>query len=117
MQIGSELIHQLLASRREFDGLVLASDFFAPGVFQALGKAGLRVPDDVAIVGFDDMDMAEYQPVPLSTIHQPREVGLRAFELLMQMIDDGMPQSPDDYTQIELDPQLVVRESTGVSDK
>ena len=115
--MGLDLARRALASGREFDGVVLTSDSFAPGVFKALAEVGRSVPDDVAIVGFDDTAIAEVLPVELTTIRQPRDVGVKAFDLLMRMIDDGMPENPDDFEQIELDPQLIVRESTGVSNK
>ena len=111
---GLTMARQLIACGRGFDGIVMTSDSYAPGVFKALAEAGLRVPDDVAVIGYDDIPLARVQPVALTTIRQPREIGSRVFDLLMRMIDDGMPQAPDDYEQIVLDTQLIVRDSTGV---
>jgi DNA-binding LacI/PurR family transcriptional regulator len=78
-------------------------------------EAGLRVPEDFAVVGFDDLGLAEVLNGGLSTIRQPRDVGEKAFNLLMRMIDDGMPENSDDYEQVVLDTQLIVRDSTGVA--
>lgn len=117
LERGLKIVREIIATGREFDGLVLTSDFFASGAFKALAEAGLRVPDDVAIVGYDDIDLARVQPVELTTIRQPRELGQGAFDLLMRMIDDGLPEDPDDYEQIELDTTLIVRDSTGVARK
>ena len=112
---GLTMARQLLACGREIDGIVMTSDSYAPGVFKALGEAGLRVPEDVAIIGYDDIALARVQPVAITTIRQPREVGSMLFDLLMRMIDEGMPEAQDDYEQIVLDTELIVRDSTGVA--
>lgn len=113
LQQGLVLGREVLSGQRDIDGVILSSDGFALGLMQALHEKGLRVPDDVAVIGFDDQDIASVLPVPLTTIRQPREVGVSAFELLMRLIDNGLPKRADEYEQIELDPTLVVRQSTG----
>ena len=109
---GMEMAKELLGYRKKFDAIVTTSDSLALGIMHVLAQEGLKVPDDVAVVGFDDEDFSAALPIPLTTIHQPRNVGLKAYELLKHYIESGMPSEPDDYTQIMLKPHLVVRNST-----
>lgn len=99
---------QLLQSGRRFDGVIAASDLIAIGVIRALMDHGLRVPEDVSVVGFDDIVTASYYNPPLTTVRQDtRKAGERMVENLIELIDGGVVQS----TLIE--PQLVVRGSCG----
>ena len=88
-----------------------ASDMMAIGFISELNKNGLSVPDDVSVVGFDDIDIAKRFIPALTTIHQPREqIGSNAVKLLMDAINGDAPQ---DYTEpLVLPVELVVREST-----
>jgi LacI family transcriptional regulator len=86
-----------------------ANDLVALGVLQALTQAGLRVPDDVAIIGYDDIDFAAAAAVPLSSIRQPRQLlGRRAAELLLA----ETAESEHDHQQVIFEPELVVRDSS-----
>jgi LacI family transcriptional regulator len=81
-----------------------ANDLLAIGVIHGLRKRGLRVPDDVAVVGYDDVELAAMTDPPLTTVHQPTyELGATAYELLRS----GEPE------QRLFSPHLVQRESTG----
>ncbi|SFD76646.1 LacI family DNA-binding transcriptional regulator [Streptomyces aidingensis] len=92
------------------DGIFAASDHKAIGLMQSLLRAGLRVPDDIAIVGYDDSEFAENTTVPLSSVRQPAlDMGRSAAELLIQRISDA--DAP--VRQVTFDPELIVRESTG----
>ncbi|HWG74031.1 MAG TPA: LacI family DNA-binding transcriptional regulator [Acidimicrobiales bacterium] len=87
-----------------------ANDLIALGLLQKLIQAGARVPDDVAIVGYDDIDFAGAAAVPLSSVRQPRHaLGQRAAQLLLE------EASPDGHhhRQVVFTPELVVRESSG----
>jgi LacI family transcriptional regulator len=87
-----------------------ANDLLALGVLQAMSLRGLKVPDDVAIVGYDDIDFAAAAAVPLSSVRQPRELlGRTAIELLLEEVS-----SPDEHRhrQVIFQPDLVVRESS-----
>ncbi|MDJ0394642.1 LacI family DNA-binding transcriptional regulator [Rhodococcus sp. G-MC3] len=91
-------------------GAVCANDLLALGVLQEYVQRGLRVPDDLAIVGYDDIDYAAGAAVPLTSIAQPRkELGHAAAELLMEQVN-----SPAEYEfrQLTFTPTLVVRGST-----
>jgi DNA-binding LacI/PurR family transcriptional regulator len=87
------------------------NDLVAVGVCRALGEAGLHIPNDVAVVGYDDIPLLEYLPVPLTSVRVPTvEMGRMAAELLLRHVDGG-PGVPTQ--KIYLDAELVVRGSTG----
>jgi len=99
---------QLVNSGQSFDGVIAASDLIAIGVIRALMDHGLRVPEDVSVVGFDDIVTAGYYNPPLTTVRQDtRRAGERLVENLIELIDGGSVQS----TLIE--PELVIRGSCG----
>ncbi|PZF82085.1 LacI family DNA-binding transcriptional regulator [Jiangella anatolica] len=86
-----------------------ANDLLALGVLQALTHAGLRVPGDVAIVGYDDIDFAAAAAVPLSSVRQPRQqLGRTAAELLLA----ETTEDDHEHRQVVFEPELVVRESS-----
>lgn len=90
------------------DAIFAANDLLAVGVLQALAMFGsIAVPDEVAIIGYDDIDFAAAAVVPLSSIRQPSElIGSRAVDLLLAEID-GQPRE-----RVVFQPELVVRDST-----
>jgi LacI family transcriptional regulator len=86
------------------------NDLVAIGLMRALTELGLRVPDDVSVVGYDDIPIAQYMPVPLTTVSVPRfRMGQIAAEILMRRIEshDAIP-----LEKVVLDAELVVRQST-----
>lgn len=86
------------------------NDLVAIGLMGALAHRGLRVPEDVSVVGYDDIRMAAYLPVPLTTVHVPkREMGRRAAELLIERLTST---SPPRIERVRLEASLVVRSST-----
>lgn len=92
------------------DAVFAANDLVALGVLQALTLAGLRVPDDVAIIGYDDIDFAASAAIPLSSIRQPSEqMGRTAAELLLGEISSG---DGGEVRQVKLKPELIARTST-----
>ena len=102
-------IKQLLEKTPKIDGVFIASDLMAMGALRALRELGRRVPDDVAIIGFDDAPLARYADPPLTTIRQPVErLGQEMVRLLLHRQSD-----PDGELQtIILPTELVVRSST-----
>ena len=89
-------------------GIVCASDLIAHSVLRELYRMGLRVPDDVSVVGFDDIPIAAYATPPLTTIRQDRLAIGKNVSLLLEQIMQG-----NCINRLLLMPQLVVRESTG----
>ena len=97
-----------LDSGIEFDGLFAVTDVLAIGALRALVDAGRRVPDDVSIVGFDDLPRAAYVNPPLTTIRQNiREAGEGLVRTIVGLIEG------DDVESSRLDPKLIVRQSCG----
>ena len=94
--------------------LVTLDDNVAIAAIRALNDGGLSVPDDVSVIGFDDLGMASIARPRLTTIHQPRgEVGYAAASMLLELINNA--EGVDEPTVFSA--KLVVRESTGVSPK
>jgi LacI family transcriptional regulator len=86
-----------------------ANDLLALGVLQALTHAGIRVPGDVAIVGYDDIDFAAAAAVPLSSVRQPRQLlGRTAAELLLAETQEERHE----HRQVVFQPELIVRDSS-----
>jgi LacI family transcriptional regulator len=105
---GYEAAKELLKKKQAFTALFAQNDRIAHGAISAFKEAGLRVPQDVSVVGYDDIPEAEFSDPPLTTIRQPmQEVGKAATRLLIKMIEDptSTPQ------QILFDTELVIRSS------
>jgi LacI family transcriptional regulator len=101
----------LLASNTPFTALFAFNDVSAIGAVRALREAGLRVPQDVSVVGFDDVQSAAFQNPALTTVRQPlRTMGMLAAESLVRQITT--PQGKMLTKQLVVDPEFVVREST-----
>ena len=95
----------------EFDAVFSGDDESAIGVLAALNRAGKRVPQEIAVVGFDDTDLSRYLNPPLTTVRAPIEqVGRQAIEQLVRLIRGGKPES-----LVLLPTELVVRRSCGCS--
>ena len=93
-----------------------ANDLVALGVLAGLTDQGLRVPEDVAIVGYDDIEFAAAAAVPLSSVRQPRaELGRRGAELLFEEIRRREAGLPRQRTEVRFDCELVVRRSSALS--
>jgi len=105
----AEQFMALPAARRP-DAVFAANDLVALGVLQALTLAGVRVPDDVAIIGYDDIDFAASAAIPLSSIRQPaHQMGAAAARILLQLIADPGGTAASHTT---FKPELVARQST-----
>jgi DNA-binding LacI/PurR family transcriptional regulator len=108
----AEQLTQLPATRRP-TAVFCANDLLALGVLQELTRRGLRVPDDVAIVGYDDIEYAGAAAIPLSSVRQPREeLGRKAAELLFDEINAGGSHR---HRRIRFRPELIARESSAPS--
>ena len=85
-----------------------ASDQMAMGVYEAVRKAGRRVPDDVSVIGFDDLPEAQWASPPLTTVRQPlTQMGRMAAQVALRMVGGEAVESP----RVELATELVLRES------
>lgn len=107
-QSGYEQAKSLLDSGRRFTAIFIASDNVAIGGKAALREAGLKIPDDISMVGFDDIPWAQYADPPLTTVHlHAQELARRACLLLMDLLKG---KEPETKRQI-IGTQLVVRQS------
>ncbi|MBT9329899.1 LacI family DNA-binding transcriptional regulator [Paracidobacterium acidisoli] len=108
-ELGYPVIQQLLNHKRSFTALVSFNDIAAIGAIRALRDHGLRVPEDISIVGFDDIQGAAYHNPSLTTIRQPlNSMGNTATRILLQRLR-GQKDYPE---QIAIVPELIIREST-----
>ena len=99
-------VTSLLRRGTSFDGIVAASDIIALGAIRALRRAGLRVPEDVSVVGYDDMLLSRLSTPALSTIRQDNQ---RAGQLLVASILDSSGENLPSLLPTE----LIIRESCG----
>jgi LacI family transcriptional regulator len=105
-QSGALAVESLLTQKRPFSAIFAANDQMAFGVRLALFRRGIRVPDDVSLVGFDDETTAAFMIPPLTTVRQPaRDMGQAAAKALINLID-GKPVATQTFES-----QLIVRES------
>ena len=101
---------KLLQTGADFSAFFAFNDISAIGAMKAFADAGIRVPEDVSVVGFDDIDSAAFHSPALTTVRQPlKEMGQTAGRLLLEWLAGRRP--PDDEVTVE--PDLIVRSSTG----
>lgn len=93
---------------QNIDAVFCASDFMAFGAIRAIREAGLRIPDDVAVAGFDDMPGTESHHPPLTTVRQPiGQLGTKAAQILIDILEGNIEQPYQELLPVE----LVIRES------
>lgn len=106
-----EAANVLLAERRDFTAIIAGSDLMAIGILRTLQEHGLRVPDDISLIGSDDIDLCLYTTPPLTTVRQDRvAMGRGAVQHLIAMIEGTAAST---LSPLILPPQLIVRKSTG----
>ncbi len=114
---GEEAMTRLLAECPDVDGVFAANDLMAQGACRVLRAHGRRIPEDVAVVGFDDSSAAAACDPPLTTVRQPVEdMAAEMARLLQQRIEgqgraDGAGDEDDEVTSVIFEPELVVRAS------
>ncbi|MFD0290328.1 LacI family DNA-binding transcriptional regulator [Streptomyces sp. NPDC127118] len=106
---GARAMRELLARRPDVDAVFAASDVMAAGARQVLREAGRRIPDDVALIGFDDSAVARHMDPALTSVRQPiEEMGRTMARVLLKEIASETQERP----QIVLPTELVVRDSS-----
>ncbi|QPB41583.1 substrate-binding domain-containing protein [Rodentibacter haemolyticus] len=105
---------KLLATPNRPTAVFCCSDTIAVGAYQVIHQQGLKIPQDISVIGYDDIELARYLSPPLSTVSQPKaELGKLAVEILLQRIKE-----PDSHYQtITLNPNLVLRQSININKK
>ncbi len=105
---GYQLMQRIIRQRNYPRAFFIVSDTLAIGAMKAIRDFGMKVPDDIAIVGFDDIEMASFCEPPLTTMAQPKyEMGVKGMELLIKEMSGVRLRKKE----IELEVELVVRES------
>jgi LacI family transcriptional regulator len=109
---GYYAMQQLLAARP--DAVFAASDIMAVGAMRAVREAGFCIPDDIALVGFDDISLAERTDPPLTTVRQPIfQFGFNSVEILIDLIENGIKPA----RRVIMTTELVIRDSCGAKQK
>jgi DNA-binding LacI/PurR family transcriptional regulator len=112
-ETGARAVRRMLEEGVSFDAVFALNDTLGLGVLRALGEAGIRVPEDVAVIGFDDIDESRFSVPSMSSVDTGRdEIAEFAVELLVDRIaEKGERRQP---RQVKPDFRIVARESTGV---
>jgi DNA-binding LacI/PurR family transcriptional regulator len=109
--LGYEVTRRLVSNGHMFTALFAFNDVYAIGAVRAIREAGLRVPEDVSVVGFDDIPSAAYQHPGLTTVRQPlREMGRLAAQVMLKRIEST--EGADYPRLVSVDPELIVRGTT-----
>lgn len=112
-QPGFEAVHQLHARHAKFTAIFAYNDMAAIGSIQALKKLGFNVPNDVSVVGFDDVREATFYSPSLTTVRQPlRKMGEIAAEKVLERIEGEFSRDTV-LPSIKVEPEFVIRQSTG----
>lgn len=110
MADGCRRMRELLELKDRPTAVFAYSDFLAIGILKAIKEAKLEIPEDIALVGYDDIEFSEFLEVPLTTVHQPKyRIGKEGAKILIDRIEN---KDSEGLYQIVLKPELVVREST-----
>jgi len=110
--LGYEVTKELLDAGEEFTALFAFNDVSAIGAIRAIRETGRKVPEDISVIGFDDIQSAAFQNPSLTTVRQPlRKMGQIAAETLLQRIAN--PKKIRYAKTINVEPELIIRESTG----
>ena len=105
---GYTQMRSLLSSKKKFTAVFVASDNVAMGAKAALREAGMQIPEDISLVGFDDIPWSQYADPPLTTVHlQAQELARRACLVLMDLLKGKEPEAKRQIVET----QLVVRKS------
>lgn len=107
---GDEAMEIALAKGLDFTALICANDLLALGAIRALKRAGLRIPEDVSVIGYDDIEFAASASVPLTSVRQPKyELGHAAANLVISECEDPASHA---HQRVKFQPQLIARQSS-----
>jgi len=110
-QTGYNIIRTLIADGNYPEAIFAENDVLAIGILHGIKDSGLKVPEDIALIGFDDIAFSSYQEFQLSTINQPKEqMGRTAAEILIEKIENS--ENPPPPRRVILEPELIIRSSS-----
>ena len=114
-EMAYDQIDEFFRSRRgEFDGIIAANDLLAMATCRSLYRQGVRIPEETALVGFDDDTFAAITPITLSSVAQPKAgIAEKVLDLMLDRLDGSVPQTQID--RLLLAPRIMARESTAVN--
>lgn len=108
-EVGHRIATEMIAQKKAPRAIFAENDFMALGIIQGVQEAGLKIPDDIAVVGFDDIPFATFPAISLTTIRQPKyKMGKIAANILMDQIS-GKSRDPK---RIIIEPELIIRQSS-----
>lgn len=108
-ELGYTIVQKLMKESHDFTAIVCFNDIAALGAIRAVGDAGLRTPEDISVIGFDDIRLSVFSRPSITTIRQPlQEMGETAAKILLDRLK-GEPLGHD----IAVEPELIIRESSG----
>lgn len=117
-EIGYIAAQKLLSNKKPFTALFAFNDISAIGAIRALQESGLRVPEDVSVLGFDDIYAAEFHNPALTTIRQPLfEMGSLAAQTLLKRLAVNQTDNAEIPQTLTVEPKLIVRQSTAQAKK
>lgn len=106
-----EAVNQLLTLKPRPDAILCTSDKLTTGCMSALSRRRIKIPDEIALIGFTNSNVSELMQTPLSVIKQPaNEMGRQAAELLLQIVESKRPIK--DFEKRVLSPEIIIRESS-----
>jgi LacI family transcriptional regulator len=115
-QVGYKAVKKLIHAREPFTAIFAFNDISALGAMRALRHSNLHVPEDVSVVGFDDIQSASHSSPELTTVKQPlRKMGRIAAEVVLRGV--GQPSAKWGAKQIVVEPEFIVRQSTAKADR
>jgi LacI family transcriptional regulator len=107
---GKKAAEKILSQRPLPDAVVCANDLIAIGVVGTLRACGINIPSDIAVTGFDDIELCRFVEPPITTVHQPLDViGAEATQRLLSRVEGDVEY----HTRIRIVPELIVRASSG----
>jgi LacI family transcriptional regulator len=108
-EIGHRIVTEMIAQKKAPRAIFAENDFMALGIIQGVQEAGLKIPNDIAIVGFDDIPFATFPGINLTTIRQPKyKMGKIAANILMDQIAGKSHESK----RVIIEPELIIRQSS-----
>jgi LacI family transcriptional regulator len=110
---GRKVAEEILASNQKIDGIFAFTDLLATGLLVKFKEAGVKIPEEVSIIGFSNWFLSQITSPSLSTVNQPGlEMGSAAFKLLFEEITNNKNKVPTEFITIEIPTNIVIRDST-----
>jgi LacI family transcriptional regulator len=108
-QFGSEFVRKNIKLIKNSDAIFAQADVIALGLIKALGESGIKVPEDISIIGYDDLEIGNYVNPGLSTVHQP--IDEQVFYGCSRMIELMGKKNIENILQVVFEPKLIIRNS------